>query len=608
MVSRRNFFSILIMMLVLLFMFQFSQVFKASGNHYGINQYAADQTASGADRWQDAGLSLEDLRLQNGDYVLLLGKEENALGNIVTQWCTYTKRNLIILPNTEDCNLSDDKLPEMILIDSEAIDFRTETGKLLEITKVGVPIVFCNLPGSVVIERQDRLRELLGISRVEASQTELDGVCLFSDFLLGGQAIYQVRQKEDEERQDFVLDVPWYVTGRGTKTYMLGIVTDDGVKREDYPSLIWRNTYRESPVFVVNGDYLSDLTGLGILDAIAYEMNSYQIYPIVNAHNVMVADYPGFAPENEEKIQELYGRGSQAVMRDVMWPGVSAMASRNKLKLTCFISPQYDYEDEVEPSAEEADFYLQQMNEIGAEAGKSLVYGEGAAFSEKLKRDQNFYRQMPQTYCYAASYVEGTISKELEKALAKDGGLQDVRTLSCRYREEYPLISYYTDQVTLQCATGDSQKYTYSMDLQARSLATALGYSNVVIDMHNVMWPQSKEDQWENYFDEVSSNISTYWNQFEVFTRTTLTESDKRVRTLLNLDYEQERRGDVIYLEVDNADGDAWFLLRTHGEDIARTENAEYEKIEKDAYLIHTLSDRVEIYLEQAEEVLQYLP
>ena len=45
MVSRRNFISIILMMAVLFFMFQFSQVIKIRGNDYNINEYINEETS-----------------------------------------------------------------------------------------------------------------------------------------------------------------------------------------------------------------------------------------------------------------------------------------------------------------------------------------------------------------------------------------------------------------------------------------------------------------------------------------------------------------------------------------------------------------------------------
>lgn len=50
---------------------------------------------------------------------------------------------------------------------------------------------------------------------------------LFSGFFLGGEQIYEAQNKEDEKRQDLDHNIPWYVTGAGTKTYLVGTLTDE---------------------------------------------------------------------------------------------------------------------------------------------------------------------------------------------------------------------------------------------------------------------------------------------------------------------------------------------------------------------------------------------
>lgn len=58
MISRRNFLIILLMMGVLLFMFQFSQLVKENGNDYETNEYYGTGLLSGEDAWQPAQKSL----------------------------------------------------------------------------------------------------------------------------------------------------------------------------------------------------------------------------------------------------------------------------------------------------------------------------------------------------------------------------------------------------------------------------------------------------------------------------------------------------------------------------------------------------------------------
>lgn len=603
MISRRNYISICIMMAVLLFMFQFLQIFKETGNQYDTNEYLeAEELLTGNESWQPEITNPEDIYESEESYVLFVGDPDGGIGSIVSQWSIYTKRNLVSVEEIWEGAFLGDRKPELLLLEASFIDFDRDTEWLAEMAGEGVDLIFCSLPETAVIEKNSELMSMLGIAAVEG-QAQIQGYRLFSGFLLGGERIFKAAREEDEKRQDMELTIPWYVMGKGTKTYMVGMLDEDKVEREYFPAVIWRNSYRGSMVFAVNGDYLQGLSGLGILDSFVYESEPYVIYPVVNARNTTVVNYPGFADENSDKIQELYSRSPNAAMRDVMWPDISAMAQKNGLKLTFCLIPQYDYMDWAEPDGDELLFYLQQMKEIGAEAGRSLEYMPGIALRDKLERDNAFFQAAGSSYRYSAWYVGREVNQEIAQELEK-GGLGAARTLVCGYTGQNALVSYYNDSVTLQCVTGGAEEFTYSQELQKCSVETALGYANVLIDIKNVLWPESAGDQWETYFDEITSNVGTYWKEDGTFESTVLTESDARVRSFLNLDYETLREGDWITLRTVGMGQEGWFLLRTHGESIREAEGAEYRQLEEDVWLIRALSGEVTLLLEKTEEGL----
>ena len=202
--------------------------------------------------------------------------------------------------------------------------------------------------------------------------------------------------------------------------------------------------------------------------------------------------------------------------------------------------------------------------------------------------------------------------EELENIKVVEGNaalLKNMKTIVCEYEEKKPLISYFTDGVTLQYITGNAEEHSYMDNLEARGIQSALGYSNVLLDLHTAIWPQAVDDEWQNIYDTMSSNVHTYWNGRGGFEETTLSESDMRIRTLLNLDYQDGRNEDTIVLQVSNAAKPAWFVLRTHAEKIVEIRGGEYQELEKNVYLIKVLEDTVEIEVEQLslqEQVSKY--
>lgn len=490
----------------------------------------------------------------------------------------------------------------MIILESELRAIGNDLKTLKNLEGQGVMIVFGCLENPELIQNTPQLMEFLGIKRVVSRETTLNGVKLFEGLLLGESVTYETPQEESEkERQDLQLDVPWYQLGNGTKTYLVGLFDEDSgkdVENEELPSLIWRNGINNSSVFAVVGDYMKDSTALGLLDGMLAEDSEYSLYPVVNAQNLSMVNFPVFADENNAEMQEIYSQSMTGISRDIMWSSLVSIVEKSDRKMTCFIQPQADYEDGIEPNARNLKFYLQQMKEQNAEAGISLQYQNTASLEEKVNEDADFFQKENSSYIYGAAFTE---SKNVDSVLQLEDTdlLRNVSTLVCEYTEEEPVVSYCSDSVTLQSVTSDGMSYTYSDDIRMRSIQSALGYTNVMLNMYDIFWPQKDTDRWEVMQKRFSSNLLTYWRDFSSFASTTLSESNTRTRTFLNLDYSEKREENKITLKT--SEPGSWFILRTHGEEIADIQGGSQTKLEDGAYLICAEDTTVEIELEEPE-------
>jgi hypothetical protein len=601
MVSKRKFFSIAIMMFVLFFLFQFSMVLRDSKNTYDINSSLTEKKADGENQWTPSDSNSTTV-IGADSSVVFVGNEDGDMGTAVSRWCTYAKRKLISCKSVSTYKADDKNLPEMMILESEKYADGDNLTTLEILEKKGVIIVFGCLENAKNIQNNKALMKFLGIQKVVAEETHLAGVKLFEGLLLGGEVTYNTsKDKEEKKRQDLELDVPWYQVGSGTKTYMVGLLdekTGKNVENEDLPTIIWRNGIDYGSVFAVVGDYMKDSTALGLLDGMRAEALSYTIYPIVNAQNLSMVNFPVFADENNTEMLKLYSQSVTGIARDIMWPALISVVEKSDMKMTCFIQPQADYTDDIEPKSGNLEFYLKQMKEQSAEAGISLEYQKLDKAEDKVTKDTEFFENEKTDYRFGAAFAK---EKDL-KGILKDtdsGLLGDVGTLVCDYTENQPVISYYSDSVTLQTVTSDGMNYAYSDDIRMRSIQTALGYTNVMLDMYDIFWPQEKTDRWEVMQKRFSSNLLTYWKNFRDFDSTTLSESNARIRTFLNLAYSQSREDNTITLQTSEVG--SWFILRTHGEEIDEIDGGSQTEIEADAYLICAEDTTVKIRLKEQE-------
>ena len=602
MVSKRNFFSIVIMMFVLLFLFQFSMVLRDRQNTYDVNSNYTAKQKDGENVWKNKQIDPAAVDKTDRSYVLFVGDGSSKMATSVGRWAVYAKWDMAQCRNLEEYQENAQALPDMLILESEKYALDDNLKKLEKLEQKGVIIVFGCLENPKNIEKNAELMDFLGIYKVVSEKTELTGVKLFEGLLLGGEVTYETPEAEEEkERQDLQLEIPWYQVGSGTKTYMVGLLDqskqEKTVENEDLPTIMWRNGIKRGSIFCVVGDYMKDSTALGLLDGMVAEASEYYIYPVVNAQNLSMINFPVFADENNEEMMELYSQSVTGMTRDIMWPSLVSIVEKGGLKMTCFMQPQADYTDDVQPDSRNLVFYLKQMKEQNAEAGLSLEYKNAVSLKDKLNEDADFIRTAGSSYKYGAAFakerdldiVTGLINTEL---------LKNVSTLVCEYTEKEPVVSYCTDSVTLQSVTSDGMNYSYSDDIRMRSIQSSLAYTNVMLNMQDIFWPQRKTDRWQIMQKHFSSNLLTYWKNFTGFDSTTLSESNTRTRIFLNLDFSQSRKGNEITLKT--SETGSWFLLRTHGEKIAEIEGGTEKEIEAGAYLIQAQDTTVRIRVKTA--------
>ena len=586
MVSKRNFFSITVMMFVLLFLFQFSMVLRDRQNAYDTNINLSRRTSDGNEAWSQETSRTSEY-FQEKKNIIFIGNASGNMGNAVSRWGIYIKQPVYSYDSIAAFEKTEKTLPQMLILESETYALGENLAVLEKLEKQGVVIVFGCLEDPKLLTENADLRKFLGIQKIVSEETELTGAKLFEGLLLGGESIYETPVKEEEKkRQDLDLKVPWYQVGSGTKTYMVGLLPEESgkdVENEDLPTLIWRNGMDKGSVFAVVGDYLKDSSASGFLDGMLAEAFPYALYPVVNAQNLSMVDFPVFADENNGEIQKLYSESVTGMVRDIMWPSLISITEQSGMKMTCFVEPQEDYLDEIEPNGVFMEFYLKQMKEQDAEAGLSLQYKAVNSLEDKLERDADFFEKTGSSYIYGAAFADRGELDEIWK-LTDSGLLKNISTLTCEYTEDYPVVSYGTDSITLQCSTSDGMNYTYRGDIRMKSIQSALGYTNIMLNMQDIFWPEQETDRWEIMQKQFSSNLLTYWKNFSCFSNTTLSESDARVRSFLKLDYSHSREDDEITLKT--TEPGSWFILRTHGEEIEEIEGGSWEKIEEDAYLI----------------------
>lgn len=598
MLSKRVYFTVSSLMMLVLFMFQFSGIIRKKYNNFDENKYAVSEKNDLNNNNVFTVLTDEDKVVKSiSGYIVYIGDINTKTGNTVYEWCNYTKRNLLVYKTVSQYHRYNEKYPDAVLIDSDYVNIDSDIDTFSLLTDYGINLVFCTLPSYSAISENQRFEQLCGISPHRES-VNASGLKLYSGFLLGGEAWYTKENDPDGKFQNMKLTMPWYNTSNATKTYMSAVVeSEDGSKidNEDQPAVIWRKSHDHAYVFCINGDYIKDISGIGILTAIMSESKDLDIYPVVDSQSVIVNNFPMFSFENDDAVEKYYLRNTSSLLENVIWPDISNLAESTGARLTFMAAPQINYSDNNFVSVREMDYFFRLFSEISSEAGLTTTRDDATSIDEKLTADAGIFSNYLSNYKFTSIIAR---KDELENVLSsKNSLIDDVNTIVTD-SQDYggtKLFSYVNDNViNVECPV-TSDKYTYSDDFRQRCFQTALAYTNIEFNMTGVCNPDDEKELWNEEIKLKSTALTSYMKNSKMFTKCSISQADKRIREFMAADYSYKQNSSYVSLDITGAQDTARFIVRLRTGEVENVSGAVCTKVEKGVYLITAQSKHVEM-------------
>ena len=598
MLSKRVYFTVSSLMMLVLFMFQFSGIIRKKYNNFDENKYAVSEKNDLNKNNVFTVLTDEDKVVKSiSGYIVYIGDINTKTGNTVYEWCNYTKRNLLVYKTVSQYHRYNEKYPDAVLIDSDYVNIDSDIDTFSLLTDYGINLVFCTLPSYSAISENQRFEQLCGISPHRES-VNASGLKLYSGFLFGGEAWYTKENDPDGKFQNMKLTMPWYNTSNATKTYMSAVVeSEDGSKidNEDQPAVIWRKSHDHAYVFCINGDYIKDISGIGILTAIMSESKDLDIYPVVDSQSVIVNNFPMFSFENDDAVEKYYLRNTSSLLENVIWPDISNLAESTGARFTFMAAPQINYSDNNLVSVREMDYFFRLFSEISSEAGLTTTRDDATSIDEKLTADAGIFSNYLSNYKFTSIIAR---KDELENVFSsKNSLIDDVNTIVTD-SQDYggtKLFSYVNDNViNVECPV-TSDKYTYSDDFRQRCFQTALAYTNIEFNMTGVCNPDDEKELWNEEIKSKSTALTSYMKNSKRFTKCSISQADKRIREFMAADYSYKQNSSYVSLDITGAQDTARFIVRLRTGEVENVSGAVCTKVEKGVYLITAQSKHVEM-------------
>lgn len=162
MLSKRVYFTVSSLMMLVLFMFQFSGIIRKKYNNFDENKYAVSEKNDLNNNNVFTVLTDEDKVVKSiSGYIVYIGDINTKTGNTVYEWCNYTKRNLLVYKTVSQYHRYNEKYPDAVLIDSDYVNIDSDIDTFSLLTDYGINLVFCTLPSYSAISGNQRFEQLV---------------------------------------------------------------------------------------------------------------------------------------------------------------------------------------------------------------------------------------------------------------------------------------------------------------------------------------------------------------------------------------------------------------------------------------------------------------
>jgi hypothetical protein len=506
--------------------------------------------------------------------LIVWGNDKKNTIDIVEDSLEKAKIGYISKAKFEDINDEELKAVKTIIINGSEFERLGNVEKFFEYIKEGKNIIFTSMPDVSYIETKG-LKDIMGINNITESKNQ-KGVKFLPGFMLGGLL----------ELPNLSYKAPVADLLSTTKTYVTG---------PKKSSVIWRNIYGESEIYVINGPFFETNAAYGIMSAIMAQINPDYIYPVVNAKVFTYEGLPYVSYENSDELEKIYNRDAMQLQQDILIPDIlSANKSRGFIP-SGFLTEGFNRQnigDINKYYAEQINNYEKDIYKLGGEVG--MVY------SGDLEKDIKTYKSIFNNKNFKSILLNNNNNLDtMIKSINKDQ-CSFIESAFGPWTEKKKNFGYVTSSTVYIPFTIDGVYNTDQHKLEFYSGITAFGAIIQNIDLKQVIFPENDKDNWMNVLRDYVKFIDFYRQKYDMIQPRSVTDAAQAVKKFNNNFPSIKYSNNKIEIRLEKWYGESYYILRTNKE-IDSITNGSAEKIEDGAYLVTVKNKEIDINLRQVD-------
>jgi hypothetical protein len=512
------------------------------------------------------------------DVVVIQGDNSVGAKNISSE-LTLLKKEFVCYKTMDEVPIGIKERMNALILCSSKIEGYYSYDDIVSASKQGTDIIFAILPSDGLTEEWV---SLLGIRYLGKRYTQ-KGIVTFGNFMIGGIRWYE----------DYRIRVRRVKVESSCKTYVAGIIEEekqDVMDNEDATDIIWRTVFGKSRIFVVNGNFFTDTSHMGILNAIFSRMNSDYVYPIVNAKMLFVENAPCLSEENKKEMQKRYARNSERFLEEIAIPGIVSLAMELEIQPQ-FYGTQYLKTDSGGIQTESASFLSKELTKIGGDIQVCAYQND----TSRMIKSIDIFEEVTgkNVTSILLQNNNSRMEREIMTAISYKEGISSI-IHNWKY---YPYMK--TDENNYVYIPMMTEGYEMDDELQVwfDEAAASLGLITHGIDMEEIIYPDTKDD-WSMVFKDFSAYFYTACQKYDYLDGVDGEEMDQRVRQYLMMEPEVTYEKKKITLKVENLFTKGYFILQTE-KTIKKMSSGKYKKLEDGSYLLTITDPETEITLKE---------
>lgn len=361
--------------------------------------------------------------------------------------------------------------------------------------------------------------------------------------------------------------------------------------------IVYTYPYGQGESFVINATFLSDSSCMGFLSSgIGILLDDF-VYPVLGTECVYLDNFPIVTYVNDPVCMKLYGRTTEAFVRDVVWPVFQGMSVRNELKYTSSVLSVAS-DEKAFPAISESLFNT--MGKSALQYEGEMAYAADCVKTSPLYENKEFIESFQKTFeNYDISALVMMSEKPIKGSIEVLGKeIQAVRgKLEAENSEERMLFSeeYYVFPEATQ-----GTKLEEGSMLEIASVLTSHGMVSHTFDINQLISIDENSPTWDEDKIKLEEFEEKVIQKTDYLSRVTLSETKNLLKSYQSLEYTWKKNGENIEIYADKFIEGQPFFLRTERR-ITEAENAEYKKIGDNYYIVYLKASKAVLTMEKGE-------